>query len=136
EAMHVVDVDVVNAETPQAGVTCPDQVEPGRTEVIRAIAESKGRLGRNQEVVALALYGLAENFLGKSVRVDVRRIEDVDSRVQAEADEALGLLDSGRSPGFKKFRASSESPRPEAECGHFESGASKQSIFHRSSPCL
>src|SRR5262245_7587969 len=111
ETMHVVDVDVIDSEPPQACVTSSEQMMTRRAGVIRAFAESKGRLGRNQEVVALALYGLAENFLGKSIRVDVSRIEDVDASVKAEADEALGLLNSGGSPGLEKFRAPSESPR-------------------------
>src|SRR5262249_11147188 len=114
ETMHVIDVDMINAETPQACVTSPEQVMARRTDVIRTFAESKGRFGRNQEVVALALYSLAKNFLGKSIRVDVRGIEDVDARVQTEADEALGVLNSGGSPGLEKFRAPSESPRSEA----------------------
>src|SRR5262245_33375391 len=114
EAMHVIDVDVINAETPQARVTGFKQVMARRADVIRTFAESKGRLGRNQEIVALALYGLAKNFLGKSIRVDVGRIEDVDAGVQTAADEALGILNSGGSPGLEKFRAPSESPSSEA----------------------
>src|SRR5262245_57089380 len=47
EAMHMIDVDVINAETPQARVTGPEQVMARRADVIRTIAESKGRLGRN-----------------------------------------------------------------------------------------
>jgi hypothetical protein len=112
--MHVIDVDVINAETPQARVTGPEQVMARRADIIRTFAESKGRLGRNQELVALALYDLAQNFLGKPIRVDVRRIEDVDASVQTETDEALGLLNSSGSPGLEKFRAPTESPRSEA----------------------
>src|SRR5262249_56225858 len=78
EAMHVIDVDVVDAETPQARVTGPEQVMTRRADVIRTFAESKGRFGRNQEFVALALYGLAQNFLGKPIRIDVRRIDTID----------------------------------------------------------
>src|SRR5262245_65144768 len=121
ETMHVIDVDVIDAEPPQACVTGFEQVVARRADVIRAIAESKGRLGRNQELVALALYGLAQNFLGKSIRVDVRCIEDVDARVQAETDEAPGLLYSGGSPCLEKFISPSESPSSETQRGDFES---------------
>src|SRR5882672_11994555 len=57
ETMHVVNVDVINAEPPQARVTGFEQVIARRPDVILAFAPTKGRLGRNQEVIALALYG-------------------------------------------------------------------------------
>src|SRR5215475_1768554 len=120
----MVNIDVIDAEPPQACVTGFEQVIARRSDVIRTFAATKGRLSRNQKVVAPALYGLAENFLGKPIRVDVRRIEDVDAHVQAEADEALRFFDSRRAPCLEKFIASSESPRSEAQRGDFESGVS------------
>src|SRR5262245_63562066 len=65
ETMHVIDVDVINAETPQACVTGPEQLMARRTDVIRTFAESKGRFGRNNEDVAVDLYRIGQNCVAK-----------------------------------------------------------------------
>jgi hypothetical protein len=128
--VHVEDVDVINAEPPQACVTGFEQVIARRSDIIRAFASTKGRLGRNQEAVALALDGLAENFLGKAIGVDVRRVEDIDARVQAEADDALGLLDSGGAPCLENSLPPPKVPVPKhsAETLSPESPSSLYSI--------
>jgi hypothetical protein len=69
------------------------------------LAEAKGRLRREKDAGPSALDDLPEDLLGESVRVDVRRIEKIDSRFECDVDKSAGFLDPGGTPCLEERRS-------------------------------
>src|ERR1700758_1251132 len=124
----MVDVDIVGAQALQAGLDGIDQMVAGRTLVVRAIAHGKCGLGRDQQILPLALNRLAEDLLRETFRIHIRGIEKVDACVEAETDEALRLLNVGCAPGTEKFGTAAKCSDAEAQDGNLQTGAAKQTI--------
>src|SRR5579883_2226336 len=77
EPVHMVDVDVIRAEPPQTPFQLLDQVVARRADIIRPLAESKGRLCRNQQLVSFAGDRFAGDLLRKTVRIDIGRVDEI-----------------------------------------------------------
>ena len=75
EAVHVVDVDVVGAEAAEAGFDGFQQVDAGGADVVDVGADAEGGFGGDEELVAAAFDGLAEDFFGEAVGIDVGGVE-------------------------------------------------------------
>src|SRR5262249_10087527 len=120
EAVHLPQIDVIGTETLQARLASADQMVTRGADVVGTGTGAEGRLGRDQNLVAPSRDGLAENLLGQTVRIGIRRVEQREARVEAEIDEARRLARSARAPGAKEVVAAAEGRRPEAELGNFE----------------
>ncbi len=77
-----------------------DEVLARRAEVVGTVAGREGRLGRDQQPVALALDRLAEDLFGEPGRVDVGAVEHRDAVVEADVDQP------------RRARSRRSSPRP------------------------
>ena len=130
EGVHMVDVDVVGAETFEAGVAGLKDVLARGAEVVGGVAQREKGFRGDEELVALAVDGFAEDLFGKAVGVAVGSVEEIDAGVEAEVDHAAGFVGLGRAPGFEEFVAAAEGCGAEAEGGDFESGAAEESVFH------
>jgi hypothetical protein len=99
--VDLVQVDVVHAERAQAVVH--SLAQPGRARVAHelSVGHPQTVLGRDHEVVAplreLVAQGAAEQALGGSETVGLRRVEDVDSQL-AGATDRLDCLASSNAP--------------------------------------
>ena len=86
--VHVVEVDPVRAEAPEAPLDrLPDVAARPAGRVNVALASGAGELGRDDQLVAAVLHQAAEDLLRAPVRVGVRRVEEVDARVPAAREE-------------------------------------------------
>ena len=95
--VHLVQVDVVGAQAPQAGLASPDEVlarEPG---VVRPGAHGETRLGGDQGIAPPALEDLAHDLLRAAVRIDVGRVDQVDPGLEGLVDQGTRLA-GGHAP--------------------------------------
>ncbi len=68
----------------------------GQASVVGPIAERHSHLGRDQDPVASALEGLAQDFLRLAAGILVRRVKEVDASLQALVDLTARLVHTGR----------------------------------------
>jgi len=128
--VQVVDIDMIGAEAAKAGFAGLDEVVSRRAFVVGALAGGEGGFGGNENLIAAAFDGFAEDFLGDSIGVNIGGVEEVDAGFEANIDEAGGLGDVGRAPGFEKFIRAAKGAGAEAEDGDFEARIAKLSVFH------
>src|SRR5579864_4442586 len=85
------------------------QVVPRRTHVVGTVTELKCCLRGNQEGLARPLPDrLTEDLLRKSLRIYVRGIEEIDSRIQADLDETRRLFHVRLAPGPEELASSAK----------------------------
>src|ERR1700739_5022946 len=120
EAVHVVDVDVIGVEAAEAGFGGADDVIAGGTGVVWPLAETKRGFGGNEKILALAVDGLAEDFLGEAVGINIGSVEEIDASFETDINQALRFVNSGFAPGLKEFGAAAEGAGAKAELGNFE----------------
>ncbi len=130
--VHLVEVDVVGPEPPQARLARGDQVVAREPRVVRPVAHRHTRLGRDQRAIAPPLQGLADDLLGQPARVHVGGVDEVDTAVEAEVDLAGRARDVGRADGGEVV-AAAEGHRAERERGDSQAGRTELAIFHRHS---
>ena len=92
-----------------------DQVLPRRAEIIRTRAGRERHLRRDQQAIALALDGLAQNLLRQAVRIDVGGIEHRHAMIEADVNQPRRRPRIGRTPGFEEVIATAEGRGAEAE---------------------
>ena len=79
-AVHLVQVDVIGAESAQAVLDLTHDPLP-RAPLVRVFAHRHAELGGNDEVIPVSLDGPGDDFLGLAAGVDVGGVGDVDARV-------------------------------------------------------
>jgi hypothetical protein len=121
----VIDVDIIGAEAAQAGLTGFKDVLTRRADVIWPCTQTKRSLGGDENIVALAFDGFAENLFREAVGIHIRSIEKIDTGVEADTYHALGFRDIDFSPCAKKGVPSAKSAGAEAKHWNFQSGMSE-----------
>ena len=106
--MQLEEVDIVGAEAAKAAFHGLHQVEARGTDIVRPGAASKGRFRRNEHLIAATFDGCAEDFLGRSFGVDIRRIEKIQTGLEANVDESRGFLGADGAPRLEEFIGSAE----------------------------
>ncbi len=82
--MNLVKVDHVGLQTLQARLAGVDQVMARQASVIGTGAHREARLGGDEHaVLALSAENFADDLLAGAGRIDVRRIDQIDARIQA-----------------------------------------------------
>src|SRR3954451_12601285 len=79
--MHLIQIDVVGAEPPQACLRAPNDVMPGCSGVVRALTHRQPHLGRDQYLVAIRAESLTQDLFREAAGVDVGGVEKIDSGV-------------------------------------------------------
>ena len=110
ESVKVVEIDVVGAQAAQAGLTGSKYVIPRRSQFIRSFPHAKRGLGRDENIVTASFYSLAENFLRKTVRIDVGCVKQIHAGLEANGNHTAGFGYIGCTPGAKELSSS-------AKCG-------------------
>lgn len=121
ERVQLQEIDVVGAEPPQRCLGCPDEPRARRAGVLRAVAHRQRCLRREQDLIASALHGRAEDLLRGAVRVDVGRVEQRDAGVEAEVDKIPCLARIGIAPRAEERPLSAEGARAKAQDGDLKS---------------
>src|SRR5450432_2753566 len=92
----------------------------GRTDVVRPFAGLEGRLGGDEDGIAPALDGLAEDFFRETARIDISGIEHVEPSLETDVHEAGCFRDVGSSPGAKRSPLPPKVPVPKLSAGTFK----------------
>src|SRR5271156_1687112 len=105
ETVELEKIDVIGFEAAQAAFDGVDQMEARRADVVRARTGFECGFGGDENFVAAAGNGAAENSFGFAVGVNVSAVEHVGAGFEANVNEAGGFGDAGISPGAEKFVA-------------------------------
>ncbi len=89
--MKLVKVDIISAEPFQAGIADLDNI-PAGVPAVGSGAPGGVDFRYNDDVFAPGAQGLAQYFLSPAVGINLRRIEEIDSRIQGLADYIISFL--------------------------------------------
>ena len=128
--MHVVDVDVIDVEAAEAVFAGLDEMMARGAEIVGAVAHRESGFRGDEDAVALAGDGFAEDFFGEAAGVDIGGVEEIDAGFEADVDEARGFGDVAGAPGFEEFVAAAERAGTETENGNLQAGMAELSEFH------
>ena len=95
KAVELEQVDIIRAQTFQRAIDGFGQMGAGGAHIIGPVAEAEGCLGGNDHLVAAALDGGTQNFLGQSLGIDIGAVEHGNAGVEADVDEAGCALGIG-----------------------------------------
>src|SRR5450432_2341290 len=103
-----------------------------RTQIVRPRPRLKSGFGRDQNLVAPPGDGLAENRLREPVGINIRSVEKIHARVQADVYKACRLRNIARAPRLEELGSTTKRSRAKAEHGNFQARVSQRSEFHAS----
>src|SRR6266851_678168 len=131
-AVDLIEIDVVGAETPEAGVDLHHDGLARQPSAIRPRTHPAIDLGGDDDLVATReiLDRATEDLLAAAERVAVRRVEEVDAGFKRALDERAAFLLAQR-PGMVTLAASAIAHAAEADPGDVEAGAAQLRIIHR-----
>src|SRR6185312_8034134 len=130
EAVQVIDIDVIGAESAQAGFAGLNEVIARGAEVVGAFSHAEARFGGNQHRAAATGDRLAENLFRGAVRVDVRSVKEVHAGFETNVDQARGLFHVAIAPRFEKLAASTKCACAKAEHRNLQTRIAELSEFH------
>ncbi len=130
EAVHVVDVDVVGAQAPEAVFDRAQQRLPRRAGIVRPWPHRERALRRDQHLVAAAGQRAAEHFLRPAAGIHVGGVEAVDPGLQTDIDEPPRLRPLGRAPLLEELPDTPEGCRTETEHRDTQSRAAELPVLH------
>ncbi len=126
-AVHLVQVDVVGAETAQRVLDRAEDPATGPAADVRVVGVHRHEeLGREDHLVASPLQRLADDLLRDAGGVHVGGVDEVDARVQSAVDDPDRVFAVVVAPGAEHHRA-------EAQGADLHAGSSERSVVHRQS---
>ena len=128
--MQLEEIDVVGAETAKAGVDGASQREAGRPDVVRTGPVAEAGLGRDEDALAAAGDGLAENLLGQAVGINIGAVEHVEPGVETDVEQTCRLGSASGAPVFEELVAAAKRASAEREHRDEETRAAKLPVFH------
>ncbi len=126
ESMHVVHIDVIRLQALQTSLQRLNQVIPARPCIVRPISHPERRLRRYQYILPLQVRQRAtlppsQRLLALTIRVHVRRIEEVDPRLHAHVHDPPRLILRSRTPCLEEIAAlRPKRPRTKAKLRHLQ----------------
>jgi AraC family transcriptional regulator len=103
--VHLVQIDVVGSEPPQARFGGAEDVVPREAGVVGSVAHRHPHLRGEQDLIAVRTEGLADDLLAQPVRIHIGRVDEVDSRVAGHVDLPSGAVDAELPHGARPARA-------------------------------
>ncbi len=125
EAVHGIDVHVIGLQTTQTVLAGADQMLPRRSDIVRVVAHAEGGLRGKDQSVAPSGNGLTEDLFRQPSGIDIRRVEEVCPRLQAQVNEPTRPLDIGVAPRTEESAFSAKRPRAEAQHGDLKARAAQ-----------
>src|SRR4051812_39875746 len=112
--MELEEVDILSAQSFEAALDRANQVIPRRAYVVRPFPGAKRRLCRNENFVPSARHCSPQDLLRFSRGINIRAIEHIHSRFQADIHKPGGLFHVSVAPRRKQWPGSPECPRPKS----------------------
>lgn len=125
-AVYLVEVDVVGAQPPEAALDGPGEPAPGVAAPVRIAVSHPDRevaLGRQHDLVASAVNGLADDLLGLAAGVLVGGVDEIDPAVQRRADQPDRFVVVAVPPGTQAQGA-------QGELAYGDAGAAENPVLH------
>ena len=134
-AVDLIEVDVVGAQAPKAGVDLGHDRLAGQAGAVRAGAHAMEHLGRDHNLVAPRglCDDLTQDLFAAAGRIHVGRVEEVDSGVERAVDDWTRGLEIQR-PCVGSSTSRAEAHAAEAQPRHFEPGRTQSYVLHRHVP--
>jgi hypothetical protein len=135
EAMDLIEIDVIGAEPPQARVDLGHDRPARQAGPVRARAHPPVHLGRDHDLVAAReiLQRPAEDLLAGAVRIDIRRVEEIDASLQGPLDEGAAFLFVER-PGVTAPIGYAVAHAAKAKARHIQARMTEFHIIHHLTP--
>src|SRR5690348_11703158 len=111
----MVDVDVICPQPAKAGLTGLNQVIARRTNIVRAIAHTKGRFRRDENRAPTPSQRFAQDLFRGALRINVGRVKEIDSCIETDIDKPRCLADVAIAPSLEKISSPSEGTGAKAE---------------------
>src|SRR5580693_1992401 len=108
-------------------------METRGADIVRAGTAAEGGLRRDEHLLASATNRGAEYFFGAAGRIDVGGIEQGETRLETDRDQARGFLDARRTESLERTGAA-HGGGAEAQNRNLQSGAAQLAIFHAMLP--
>src|SRR5437868_6436012 len=89
--VHLVKVNVVDAESPKARLTSPNEVVTRESRFVRTVTSGEACLRRNEETVPPTSDRLTDELLRSAAGVDVGGVDEVDAGAECQVDLAARL---------------------------------------------
>jgi hypothetical protein len=133
-AVHLVQVDVVGAEPPEAVVDLGHDRLARQASAVGAWPHRVAQLGRDDDVVPVGEVAQRppEDLLARPLRVHVRGVEEVDPGVQCVLDQRSARLLAER-PDRVPAVGLAIGHRPDRDGRHVETGGAELAVLHGSS---
>jgi hypothetical protein len=92
--MDLVEVHIIRAEAPQAMVDLRQNSLTRQARAVRTVTHRVTHFGRDHDLIPVGevLERTPEDFFAGPMRIHVRRVEEVDARVQRVPDERSACL--------------------------------------------
>ena len=92
EAVGLIEVDVIRAETAQAGLAGFDEVAARESGFVGAGFETNECFSGEDNLLPASAQRLAEDFFGLAERINVGRVEEIHAGLDADFDQAARLV--------------------------------------------
>src|SRR4051794_25207439 len=122
-AMDLVEVDVVGVEAPQRVLDGLHDPAARGALMVDLVAHLAVELRGEDDVVAAAFQCLADDLLVLTLRIDIRRVDEVDACVEGGVDDPDRLLVVGLAPRPEHHRA-------EAQGADLDAGPTEVAVLH------
>ncbi len=135
-AMDLVEVDVIRAEPPQAGVDLDHDGLARKALAVGVRAHRVVDLGRDHDLVPSGevAQGAADDLLARAVGIGVGGVEEVDAELEGSFDERPALFFVER-PGMRASLRHPVAHAAEADARDLEAGLSEIDVFHQVVSC-
>jgi hypothetical protein len=129
--VDLVEVNVIHAETPQAGVDARHDRLARKAARIEAFAEWEINLGRDHNLIAIGevTNRAAQKLLAGAIGVGVGRIEKVDAQLQRAAKERARLFFRQR-PGVRAAIRIAVGHTSQADARYLHSSSAQSCVVH------
>ncbi|MDT5326121.1 MAG: hypothetical protein QOF25_3273 [Mycobacterium sp.] len=136
--MQLEQIDAVGPQPTQRLLDRIDQARPGRSRIRLPVADRKPRLRRDQHLVTPAHEGVSEHLLRGAIGVDVGGVEQCDTSVQADVNDAPGLVDVrvapraeevARPPNVAAPKLNSDTTSPDVPTRRYSMPTLKETVF-------
>ena len=130
--MDLVQVDVVGPESPQAVLERIEDVDSGLADLIRPGAHAVVHLAGEHQIAASAPEHRAQQLLGLTVPVRVRRVDEVHAGLQGHVDQSTCDVEAQAAEDRELGRVSTtEIGSPQADAGDEGARTAQLRVLHR-----
>src|SRR6478736_4670345 len=92
--MDLVKIDVVRAQSAQAGFNLLDEIVAGEASAVGAIAHCHATLGGDHQMIpTTAVQCLSEYLLGHAIGIAVGGVDEIDAMFDGDVEESLCVGD-------------------------------------------